>query len=271
MSKKRTSIEKREKIQSVLEEYRRFDYDYIPFGHNWSVPDGDYKYRQKGADRFFTLLIRGVLQVFAPLLIKIMYGARVTGRDNLKELKGRGALCVCNHFSYLDTLFVRQAVGHFRSYHTMTYYNNKTGVAGWFIRHAGMLSFSNSFAAMRNFNAETERLLKNGKIINFYAEQAMWINYGKPRPMKDGVFHYAVKYGVPVVPIFCTFKKTKHGRIWRLRINILPPVYGDESLAKADRAADMKARAEAEWRECYEKAYGITPEYLPDKRTAHNP
>lgn len=266
MAHKRTKLQKRDKIQDTLEGYRRFDYDYISFGHHWRIPDGKFKYRQKGIDLFFTSLIRGILTVVAPILIKVAYGAKVTGRENLKQLKGRGAVCVCNHFSYLDTLFVRQVVGHFRSYHTMTYYNNKTGAGGWVIRHGGTLPFSNNFAATRNLNKELERLLSNGKIINIYAEQAMWVNYQKPRPMKDGVFHYAVKYDVPVLPIFCTFQKNKRGHMKKLRINILPPVYGDKELAKGERCARMKELAEAEWRECYEKAYGIPLEYLPDRR-----
>lgn len=266
MSNKRTMREKREKIQATLEGYRRFDYDYISFGHNWTIPDGSYKYRQRGIDRFFTVFICGVLRVVAPAAIKLVYGARVTGRENLKELEGKGAVCVCNHFSYLDTLFVRQAVGHFRSRHTMTHYNNKKGIGGWFIRHAAMLSFSTNREAMRNLNGEMERLLNEGKIINFYAEQAMWIGYEKPRPMKTGVFHYADRYGVPVLPIFCTFEKSRRGRIKKLKINILPPVYADSGLAKKNRICDMKERAEAAWRECYEREYGKTLEYLPDKR-----
>lgn len=266
MKHKRTRLEKREKIQQTLEGYRRFDYDYIPFGHNWTVPDETYPYRPRGLHKIPAGVIRGLLWLLAPVLIKVAYGARVTGRENLKELNGKGALCVCNHFAYLDTLFVRQAVGQFRSYHTMTQYNNKKGIAGWFMRHGGMLPFSSSFGATRNLNRELEKLFAEGKIVNIYAEQAMWVNYQKPRPMKDGVFHYALKYGVPVLPIFCTFRKNARGHMRKLRIHILPPVYADDTLGRTERAADMKARAEAAWKNCYETAYKKPLEYLPDRR-----
>lgn len=266
MKTKRTRLEKRNGIQAVLEGYRRFDYDYISFGTHWKIPDGKYPYRQNAVNRFFTACIRGILSVVGPILIKVAYGARVTGRENLKKLKGEGALCVCNHIAYLDTLFVRQAVGHFRSYHTMAYYNNKTGPGGWIIRHGGMLPFSNQLAATRNLNQEMARLLGEGKIINFYAERAMWVNYQKPRPMKEGVFHYAVKYNVPVLPVFCTFEKNKRGHMKKLRIHILPPVYGDGGLPKNARAAEMKINCEKEWQTCYENAYRVTLDYLPDRR-----
>jgi 1-acyl-sn-glycerol-3-phosphate acyltransferase len=93
----------------------------------------------------------------------------------------------------------------------------------------------------------------------------MWINYQKPRPMKEGAFSFATKYSVPVVPIFCTFQKDRHGHMKKLRINILPPIYPDETLKKNERTAAMLEAAQAEWQACYEKAYGIPLTYLDRK------
>ena len=262
---KRTKQEQIEGIQRTLEAHRRFDLDYIPYLGTWQMPDGNYHYRQRGADAFWTGFWRTIMFLFGWILTGVCFGARVTGRKNLRALKKSGAVCVCNHFNYLDTLFVRQAVGHFRSYHTMGPKNNKNGFGGWVMRHGGMLTFSSDHAAARNLNGEIERLLKKGKIINFYAEQAMWTNYQKPRPMKDGAFHYAVKHGVPVLPIFCTFKKKKSGHIRKLRIHILPAVYADESLPRHEKIEQMKAAAEKAWKDCYEETYGIPLEYLPLK------
>lgn len=264
--KKRSALEKRTGIQNTLEGYRRFDYDYIPMGDNWTSPDADFKYRKPFPEVLICGFWRTFLKIFAPIALKVAYGAKVTGREHLKAVKGKGALCVCNHISYLDTLFVRQAVGHFRSYHTMTQENNKNGVGGHIIRHGGMLPFSSNFTAAKNLNAEMERLIKNGKVINFYAEKAMWVNYPKPRPMKDGVFSYAVKFGVPVIPIFCTFRTDRKGRMRKLRINIMPVVFPDESLKRRERIAAMRAECEAEWKLCYENAYSRPLEYLPDRR-----
>ncbi len=265
-TKKRSKIEKRDGIQTTLEGYRKFGFDYIPFGNKWSVPDGNFKYRKPFPECLLNGFWRTLLKIFAPILLKVWFGAKVTGRKNLKELRGKGALCVCNHIDYLDTLFVRQAVGYFRSYHTMTQQNNKKGFGGHVIRHGGMLPFSENFAAMKNLTAEMDRLLKKGKIINFYPEKAMWCGYQKPRPMMDGVFYYAVKFNVPVVPVFCTFGKSKKGKIKKLRINILPPVYADEALPRRERIETMRENAENLWKECYESAYGIELEYLPDRR-----
>ena len=266
MEKKRTNLELRDAIQATLEGYRRFDYDYIAFGHNWFMPDGEFRYRQSFGGRLLSGFFRTVLKVLAPLLLKVAYGYRVVGKENRRALKKQGAIVVCNHISYLDTLFVRAAAGHYRSFHTMAPWNNKTGVGGWFMRHAGMWAFSANLAATKNLMREMERRLKQGKFVNFYAEQAMWVNYPKPRPMKDGAFYYAVKMDVPVLPVFCTFRKNRRGHMKKLRIHILPAVYADKSLPRAARIAKMKAEAEAAWKACYEEAYGKPLEYLPDRR-----
>lgn len=255
--------EKIQAIQNTLERHRRFDYDYIPFGNNWTMPDEKYKYRQRGLSRFVTRFWLTIMAGLAPLLLKVCYRAKVVGKENFKALGKRGAVCVCNHFNYLDTLFVRRVVGYFRSYHTMGPFNNKKGLGGHIIRHGGMLPFSTNMTAMKGFMRETERLLKDGKIVNFYPEQALWLNYRKPRPMKDGAFYYAVKCNVPVLPLFCTFQKSKRGQIRKLRIHVLPAIFANETLPKNERLADVKARAETAWKDCYERAYGTSLEYLP--------
>lgn len=268
---KREKSEKIEAIQNTLESYRRFDYDYIPFGPDWTMPDGNFPYRKRGFRKLHTAFWRTVLQIFAPWAIKIVYGARVVGKKNLKPLKKRGAICVMNHFNYLDTLFVRAAVGHYRSYHTMGPWNNKKGLGGHIIRGGGMLPLSANLCATKNFIREVERLLQKGKIINFYPEQAMWGNYQKPRPMKEGAFFYAVRFNVPVLPIFCTFRKNKRGHAKQMRIHILPAIEPRGDLPKQERINEMRGEAQAAWKKCYEQSYGVPLEYLPDVRKNSNP
>ena len=267
MSKPRTKLEKRVGIQNTLEGYRRFDYDYIPFG-TYSMPDRKYPYRQKGFGKAAQAVIRGVLRVCGPVLLKVAYGCRVEGKEHLRALreKKQGAICVSNHVALLDTLFVRQAIGHFHTYFTMAPWNNKRGLGGWFIRRGGMWAFSADLAAMRNLTNEMKARLGEGGIVHFYAEQAMWTNYQKPRPMKDGAFYYAVRYNVPVLPVFFTFKVNKKGCMRRLVIHVLPPIAPDNSLPRNERAGRLKAQAQAAWTSCYERAYGVTMEYLPDRR-----
>ena len=87
---KRTKLQKRDGIQAVLEGYRRFDFDYIPFGTH-AIPDADFKYRQGLGGRIVTGFFRTVLQLAAPILLKVVYGCRVVGKENRRALKKQGA------------------------------------------------------------------------------------------------------------------------------------------------------------------------------------
>lgn len=263
-AKPRSSGEKHEKIQAVLESHGRFDFEYIPTGDNWKMPDENFAYRKKFPESLINGFWRVFLQLFSPILIKVAHGAKVVGKRNLKTVKRMGALCICNHIGFLDTLFVRHAVGYFRSFHTMTEKNNKGGIGGHVIRHGGMLPFSANFTATKNLIKEMKRLLDKGKIINFYAERAMWIGYQKPRPMKEGTFTYAVKFDVPVIPIFCTFERSKKGHMKKVRIHVLPAIFPDESLPRRERADKMRIAAEQAWKDCYESSYGKKLTYLCD-------
>ncbi len=266
--KKRTKKDLIDGVQNTLEEYRRFSMETIAYGDRWVMPDGSFKYRQPWYDRIETGFWRSIMATLGPILLKIKFGAKVVGKKNLKLVKDKGAITICNHIHYLDTLFVRQGIGHINSFHTMAPWNNKIGAGGHIIRHGGMYPLSSDFTAMKNLSNEMERQLKRGKRINFYPEHSMWWNYQKPRPMKDGAFHYAVKFNVPIIPVFCTFSKTKKGKMKKLRIHVLPPIYADDSLTRKDRILKMKEQAEEAWKNCYEQAYGISLEYLPDRRAA---
>ncbi len=256
MKEKLTAWQRHERIQRVLEQYRRFDYDYIPFGKKRKIPDGTHRYRPNRFNRVCAFFVRLFTATAGVALVKLLFGAKVVGKKNLKAVKGVGAFCVTNHFSNLDILPIRLGTGFFRSYVTVAPWNNKTGVLGWLMRRAGTLPLSPNLAATRNLWKETERLIQEKKLVCYYAEQAMWVGYEKPRPMKEGAFYLAVKHSAPVLPVFVTWQKGKKCRFKKMRVHILPVVYPDESLKKTERAGAMLKIAQREWQECYEKTYG---------------
>lgn len=252
MKKNLKTYESIQKIQSILEKRGKFNYDYGRPCGRWAMPDKNFEYQHTFPETIIDYAIRSVLQLLAPIVIKVAYGAKVKGKRNLKKIGKSGAICICNHFSFFDVLFVRQATGHYRSYTTVAPINNKLGVSGFFIKHAGVLPFSSNLVAAKKLNNEMERLLDNGKIINFYPEEALWHAYEKPRTMNVRAFHYAVKFDVPVVPIFCTFERTKKGHIKKLVINVCKPIYPDKTLPKKKQAETMLSIAQTQWQNCYD-------------------
>ncbi len=257
MKRKRKDCEKIIAIQKLLEKHEKFNCDYGRIVGQWSMPDESYKYRQNWFHKTISILLNSFLAIVAPVYVKLKYGAKVVGKEHLKELNGKGAICICNHIDWLDTLFVRQAIGYLRSYHTVAPYNNKKGLGGAVMRHGNVLPFSANLKAMKNLSDEMQRLLDKGKIINFFPEQALWNAYREPRPMKNGAFHYAVKYRVPILPVFCTFERTEKCKIKKLKIHILKPIYADDTLCGRAKVSDFKTKAEIAWKNCYLREYEI--------------
>ncbi len=241
---------KRQQLISSLEARGAFDEDYLPRGKRYTLPDGEYKYvRTNIFYRLSCIFCRTVTFLFGPVVCFIRYGLRVRGRKNLKGIKG--AISVCNHVSVLDTLFVKQAIGHYRSYHTGAPHNNKKGLGGFIMRRAGFLSLGGSFSAQKNLLRTMRILVSKGAIINFYPEEALWQYYEKPRPLKNGAFNYAVKLNVPVVPLFITFE----GRNKRAVINVLSPIYPTEGLSDRQNVEKMREKCFLQWKLLYEKVY----------------
>ena len=208
MKAKRSKLEKREGIQRTLEGYRRFDFDYIPFGSNWEDPDEHFDYTGKDR-RIGTCLLRFGMAVLAPLVLKVAYGCKVVGKENSESPRKKAARCA---FPTTSRILIPSSCGRRWGISApSTRWARKTtrrGSGARFIRRGGMLPLSYNLAAMRNFNREVDRLLKAGKIVNFYCgARPMWVNYQKPRPMKEGAFYYAVRSDVPVLPVFFYLQK----------------------------------------------------------------
>lgn len=251
---------KRKQLISRLEADGKFDVDYLPQGKRYILPDGDYKYvRTNPFYRASCLFCRTITFLFGPLLCFFRFGLRVRGRKNLKGVKS--AISVCNHVSIVDTLFVKQAIGHYRSYHTGAPHNNKKGFGGYILRRAGFLSLGGGFSAQKKLIAVFKTLLNKGAIINFYPEEALWQRYEKPRPLKNGAFNYATKFNVPIVPLFITFEgKHKHAVI-----NVLSPIYPVQGLSDKQNTEQMRNACFEQWKELYEKVYGKSLVYDIDK------
>ena len=117
----------------------------------------------------------------------------------------------------------------------------------------------------------TDKILKDGDFVLVYAEQSMWWNYRKPKPLKPGAFKFAAKAGVPVIPTFITMRDTdkmdKDGYpIQAYTLHILEPIYPDPALSVVENVSNMKAANEKAWKDCYERVYGVKLTYTTVKK-----
>ena len=148
-------------------------------------------------------------------------------------------------------------------------YTNFPGIYGFFFRHCNTLPLSANFSTMKNFMAAMKTLLERGEKVLVYAEQGMWWNYRKPRPLTAGAFKFAAESKVPVLPIFITMNDSdKIGGdgfpIQEYTLHFLPAIYPDESKTVKENMEIMKDKNYEMWKEVYETTYGIPLTYSCD-------
>lgn len=190
---------------------------------------------------------------------------KVTGKENLKKLKNKGAIITCNHISLFDSFAVRYAVENDIMY-IAAEFNNWKGKMGEIARHTGYLPITNKLKCIRKLNEALEYYLtKKHKKVLIFPEQSMWRNYKKPRPMKNGAFHYATKHNVPIIPLFITFRnsgtKNLGGEILYYTINILKPIYPKQELNNQENVDFLKTTNFIQNKKCYESTYSVPLEY----------
>lgn len=199
---------------------------------------------------------------------------KIVGKKNLKGIKN--GIVTCNHIEIFDFSGVRKAIGANRIYYTGAPFNNRNTFFGEMMRAEGMLPISTTHAGMRQFNEAIEHyLVKKHKFILFYPEQAMWWFYEKPRPFKNGAFHYAAKYNLPVVPLFYTFenrkKISKDGTMRKKFIlHVMKPIYPNKDLTQRENVDYLRDKNYELCQKKYEEFYHQPLQYTTDSKENTN-
>ena len=201
----------------------------------------------------------------------------VVGLENLKDFQ-EGALVTCNHIHQTDNFVVLFGLREhfpdlkkFRLHKVVREGNySQPGALGFIFRHADTLPVNEREKQNLKLTAKTmiaiKELLAMKKRVLIYPEQAMWWNYRKPRPLKNGAFMIAAKNMAPIIPCFITMKDTdkvdgEGFPIQEYTLNILPIIYPDKGKDVRENTDMMREKNFALWKELYEKTYGIKLEY----------
>ena len=221
-----------------------------------------------GAKRFIKNLVKN-----GQMIIK-----DVKGIENFEAIQKSGAILTCNHFNPFDNFAIHYVLFKYmyKPGKQVLYkviregnYTNFPGIYGFFFRHCNTLPLSANFSTMKNFMTAMKVLLERGEKVLVYAEQGMWWNYRKPRPLTAGAFKFAAESKVPVLPIFITMSDSdKIGGdgfpIQEYTLHFLPAIYPDESKTVKENMEIMKDKNYEMWKEVYETTYGIPLTYSCD-------
>lgn len=194
----------------------------------------------------------------------------VEGLEKIKNIKG-GAIITCNHFNIFDNyavlLALRELDKNAKLYRVIREGNYSfTGKIGFFMRHCNNLPLSQNTATMMKFLKAIDTLLIRGEKILVYPEQAMWWNYRKPRPLKDGAYKFAVRNNVPVIAMFITLKDSdlldNYGfPVQEYTVHILDVIYPDKNLTSKENVDYMKNRNYELNKQTYERVYNTKLDY----------
>ena len=218
-----------------------------------------------GAKRFIKNLVKN-----GQMIIK-----DVKGIENFEAIQKSGAILTCNHFNPFDIFAIHYVLFKYmyKPGKQILYkviregnYTNFPGIYGFFFRHCNTLPLSANFSTMKNFMAAMKVLLERGEKVLVYAEQGMWWNYRKPRPLTVGAFKFSVESNVPVLPIFITMNDSdKIGGdgfpIQEYTLHFLPAIYPDPEKSTKENMEMLKDKNYAAWKEVYETTYGIPLTY----------
>jgi len=250
-------LPKDELLKRIHESELRGEFDAIvePINpNNYDLVGENYQYLCKGFIRHIPhFLMRGVV-LFAGLIINgLGFGLKVRGRKNLRGVKA--AVLTCNHVNDFDNLMVRQAAFGHRLYIVVGEFNNKCGLFGKMLKAGGALPISSNFRAMVNFRKAVEKVLSGNNYVLFYPEESEWWLYEKPRPFKNGAFHFAATALVPVVPMFITFSDPTGWRKLFIKrkavtLHIMPPIAPEANRSARENIDYLR---DACYRACAEK------------------
>lgn len=244
-------------IQEQFEREGNFNTDINENSYDGTLPvTEDFEFIKKGIKNAFKHAIYSTaMRIYTNKICKLLK-VEIKGKENLKGVKS--AIITCNHISKFDSFTIRKAVG-INIMFVAADYNNWAGKMGETARYTGYLPLSNKYSVMKKFNHAVEYYLNKRKKILIYPEQAMWRDYEKPRPMKDGAFHYAVKHNVPILPLFITFRNSgivENGvELKYYTVNILKPIYKQAKLTDKENIEYMRKTNYTCWKECYESTY----------------
>jgi 1-acyl-sn-glycerol-3-phosphate acyltransferase len=241
-----------------------FDQHVDPIDYSLVIPvTREYHYFPRGLKETLSRKARSffVVKPFMSRINRVLLETEVTGQENLKGLKS--AVVTSNHVQMFDCVALKKAMGRHYLNIVAASFNNFKGPLGDGMRASGMLPLPETYEGMAHFEEAVEKCLRGKHYVLFFPEQAEWWYYPKVRPFKDGAFHYAVKFNVPVVPCFISFAPRKkeikdpEGMYpQRMIVHILKPVYPLLEGTFQERRDWMKNQAFAETKACYEKTYG---------------
>ena len=199
---------------------------------------------------------------------KVNKSTEIVGLENALGIRG-SAIVTSNHYNPTDSTPIRILAKHLnreKKLHISVQESNifMTGAFGFLMKNCNTHPFSrNAEYMVKNLKPALEKILKNDSLLLIYPEQEMWYNYKRPRELRDGAYHYAALFGIPVIPTFTEMvtldgERDADGFLPITQsLHILPPIYPNTSLSVRENRTRMQTIDYILKKKCYEDVYGV--------------
>lgn len=203
---------------------------------------------------------------------RINRDTEIVGEVDFDALRG-GVIVTSNHFSPLENTAVRYfMLEHgIKRMSVVSQVSNfaMSGAIGFLMNYSDTIPISGNPRYMaRDLPDVLSEKLSEGEAVLIYPEQEMWFNYRKPRPPKEGAYHFAAKLGYPIASLFVemvdTREREKQDKSFlkvKYRVHFLGFIYPDPALTVRENRVRMCRRDYELKCEAYERIYGRTLKY----------
>ncbi len=144
---------------------------------------------------------------------RLVFGLQVRGKENIKAVKGKGAVVVCNHVHPFDCTFLGLLIAPRKAVFTSLERLFPLPVVGPLIRCMGSVPVPTAPSRMRRFLQEMTQAVQQGRLLCIYPEGELIPYYNGLRDFREGAFTIAAKADAPIVPVVIS-KRPRRG-LWK--------------------------------------------------------
>lgn len=231
--------------------------------------DENYNYYIKNPIKKF---LSKVFMTFAVPLFKVIhylgFGLKIKNKKILKALRKQKTafITIANHCLILDSTMSVATTFPKTLYMPTVEPTMKIPVARLILRAGNVMPIPFNIRGLVKFKNDCNEILKNGKVLHYFPEGALWPYYGKLREFKPGAFRFAVDANIPVLP-YCFYFRERRG-LWKLlgkkplvTLEVIEPIYPDNSLSKKDAINDLMNKSHSAMKQIIDLHPYDNPQY----------
>ena len=232
--------------------------------HMWEPFDfkvkSGYDYLRKSVPKTVAYyIVHAIIFVILEFMNRVFWGFKIEGKENLKSIKGMGAVSIMNHVHPMDCTMAGIAAGMRRMYYVSLESNFRIPVVRHIIKVCGAVPLSKEPSLIKEMFYNMAAAMEDGCLVQIYPEGVLIPYYKGIRTFKQGAFRLAADTNRPIL-MMALIQRERRG-LWRVlkrkpcfTLKFLPPVYPDATNEKHEETKRLMEYCEEKMREAVQPA-----------------